>query len=70
MYIDFFLYWLIGLVARVFANGPGDLGSIPGRVIPKTFKMVLDTSLQYKVGIEGKVEQSRERSSFLPYASV
>ena len=26
----------IGLVGRVFANGPGDLGSIPGRVIPKT----------------------------------
>ncbi len=24
---------------------PGDLGSIPGHVIPKTFKMVLDTSL-------------------------
>ena len=36
---------LIGLVSRVFANGPGDLGSIQGRVIPKTFKMVLDTSL-------------------------
>ena len=35
----------IGLVGRVFANGPGDLGSIPGRVIPKTLKMVLDTSL-------------------------
>ena len=28
----------IGLVVRVFANGPGDLGSIPGRVIPKTQK--------------------------------
>ena len=27
---------LIGLVSRVFANGPGDWGSIPGRVIPKT----------------------------------
>ena len=44
---------LVGQVGRVFANGPGDLGSIPGRVIPKTFKMVLDTSLlntqQYKV---------------------
>ena len=44
-------------------------GSIPGRVIPKTLKMVLDTSLlntqQYKVRIEGKVEQSRERSSTL-----
>ena len=55
---------LIGLVGRVFANGSGDLGSIPGRVIPKTLKMVLDTSLlntqQYKVRINGKVEQSRK----------
>ena len=34
----------IGLAVRVFANGPGDLGSIPGRVIPKTQKMVLDAS--------------------------
>ena len=31
---------LIGLVGRVFANGLGDLGSIPGCVIPKTLKMV------------------------------
>ena len=63
-----------GPVGRVFANDPGDLGSIHGRVIPETFKMVLDTSLlntqQYKVRIEGKVEQSRERSSALPYTSV
>ena len=29
----------------MFANGPGDLGSIPGHVIPKTLKMVLDTFL-------------------------
>ena len=60
----------IGLEGRVFANGPGDLGSIPCRVLPKTLKMVLDTSLfntqQYKVRIKGKVEQSRERSSVLP----
>ena len=65
---------LIGLVGKVFANGPGDLGSVTGRVIPKTLKMVLDTSLlntqQYKVRIKGKVEQSRERSSALPYTSV
>ena len=65
---------LIGLEDRVFANGPGNLGSIPGHVIPKTLKMVLDTSLlntqQYKVCIKGKVEQSRERSSTLPYISV
>ena len=54
----------ISLGVRVFANGPGDLGSIPGRVIPKTQKMVLDASLlntqHYKVRIKGKVEQSRE----------
>ena len=28
----------IGLMSRAFANGPGDRGSIPGRVIPKTQK--------------------------------
>ena len=62
-----FIYSLIpdiGLGVRVFANGPEDLGSIPGRVIPKTQKMVLDASLlntqHYKVRIKGKVEQSRE----------
>ena len=62
---------LIGLLGRVFTNAPGDLGSISGRVIPKTLKMVLDTSLlntqHYKVHIRGKVDQSRERSSALPY---
>ena len=40
-------------MGRVFANGLEDLGSIPGCVIPKILKMVLDTSLlstqQYKV---------------------
>ena len=65
---------LIGQLGRVFANGLGDLGSILSRVIPKTLKMVLDTSLlntqQYKVYIKGKVEQSRERSSALPYTEV
>ena len=54
-------------------NGPGDLGSIPGRVVPKTLKMVLDTSLlntqQYKVRIKGKVEQSKEGVA-PPFTSV
>ena len=61
-------------MSRAFANGPRDLGSIPGRVIPKTLKMVLDTSLlntqRYKVCIKGKVEQPRERSSALSYTWV
>ena len=55
-----FMACQIGLVGRLFANSPGDLGSIPGQVIPKTLKMVLDTSLlntqQYKVPIKGKME--------------
>ena len=62
------------MMVRVFTNGPGDLGSIPGRVIPKTQKMVLDVSLLntrfHKVRIKGKVEQSWERSSALPYTLV
>ena len=63
--------WLvISLVGRVFANGRGDLGSIPVQVIHKLLKMVLDTPFlnthQYKIHIKGKVEQSRERSSGLP----
>ena len=60
----------IGLAVRVFANGPGDLGLIPGRVIPKTQKMVLDASLlntqHYKVPIKGKVEPSREGVATYP----
>ena len=64
----------INLMSRVFANGPGDRGSIPGRVIPKTQKMLLDVALlntqYYKVRIKGKVEQSREWSCALPYSLV
>ena len=61
-------------MSRLFANGLGDWGSISGRVIPKTQKMVLDAALpnpqHYKVGIKSKVDQSRELSSTLPYISV
>ena len=51
------------MMVRVFANGPWDLGSIPGQVISKTQKMVLASLLNtqhYKVGIKSKMEQSRE----------
>ena len=54
----------------MFANAPGNLGSIQGCVIPKTLKMVLDTSMfnpqQYKVRIKGKVEQSGKGVSHSP----
>ena len=62
------------MVVSVFANGLGDLGSIPGLVIPKTLKMVLDSSLlttqHYKVQIKRKVQQSWERSRTLPSTLV
>ena len=61
-------------MVRVFPNDPGDLGSIPGRVIPKTQKMVLDASSlntqHHKVRIKGEVGQSWERSSALPNTLV
>ena len=61
-------------MGRVFANGPGNLGSIPPGIIRKTLKMVLDTSLlntqQYKVRIKRKVGQSRERSSALGVVAI
>ena len=67
--------WInIGLVGTVSANSAGDRRSIPGHVIPKTQKMVLDFSLlnaqHFKVRIQGKVEQSRERSSVLGVVAI
>ena len=51
-----------------------DFVSLPGRVIPKTQKVVLDISLlntqHYKVQIKGKVEEIKENSSALPYTTV
>ena len=70
----FIFFCVVVFLILCTQNSPGDLDSLPGCVIPKTLKMVLDTSLlntqQYKVCIKGKVEQSRERSSALPYTSV
>ena len=57
-------------MSRVFTNGLGDRGSIPGQVIPKTQNMVLDDTMlntqHYKVQNKDKVEESREWSSALP----
>ena len=64
----------IGLMSRVFANGPKNWSSIPGLVMTKTQKMVPDVGLlntqHYKVRIKGKVEQPGEWSSTLPNISV
>ena len=63
----------MGLVGSV-RQWSGRPGFNPSSRHTKDFKMVLDTSLlnpqQYKVPIKGKVEQSTEMSSALPYTLV
>ena len=64
VYIYIYIYNIyIGLMSRVFANGLGDWGLTPGQVIPKTQKMVLDTTLlstqHYKLRIKGKWSNPR-----------
>ena len=44
IYLCVCIYIYFGMMVRVVANGPGDLSSTPGRVIPKTQKMVHDAS--------------------------
>ena len=64
----------MGVVGRVSGHGLGDRDSIPGQVIRKTQKMVLDATLHntqhFKVHINGKVEQFREISCPVPCNSM
>ena len=67
-YIDFMSYafWAHCLVGRVFANGQGDLGSktLKWYLIPPCLIL---SNIRY---VSRVVEQTRERNSALPYASV
>ena len=60
MLIILYQYRATDLMTRVFTNGQRDQVSVPGQVIPKTQKMVLDAALlktqHYKVSIKGKME--------------
>ena len=68
------IYRSIGQAVRVFANGPGDQGSIPGRVIQKTLKMTLDASLLYtriiRWGSRVKWSNPGKGVAPFPYTSV
>ena len=55
-------------MSRVFANGPGDQGSIKDS--KKWYLMLPCLTLSIMLRIKGKMEQSRERNSPLPYTSV
>ena len=64
----------IGLVGRMFTNGPGDQGSILGRVIPKTQKWYLMppclTLSTLRYGSRVKWSNPENGLSVLPYISV
>ena len=44
-FVQLFLKTFLEFFKTLWVECPRDLGSIPGRVKPKTLKMVLDTSL-------------------------
>ena len=71
---EFRRLWRESLSSSVLANDLRDQCSIPGGVILKTQKMIVDVAFlntqYYKVRIKGKVEQPREWSSALPYTSM
>ena len=69
------LYPLIGLMGRVFTNGLQDQVSIPGQVIAKTHKTLLDTNLlnsqHHKIWIKGKrAIQEKEKHPLLHLSVV
>ena len=61
---------MITIISMNLNQWPGRLGLIPGQVISKTQKMVLNTFLlntqHYKVYINSKVDQSKESSYTYP----
>ena len=64
---NYFKYWPIGIMVRMFVKGLGYWGSIPGQVIPKTQKWYLMPPFNIRHCKVHKVEWSRERSSTFPY---
>ena len=63
-----FLVYLTGIMVRVFCNGSGNLGSISGRVIPKTQKIVLDPSLTLSIiRYRSRVKWSNPKKGVMPF---
>ena len=56
----------IGLMSSLLANGPGDRGSIPDRVIPKTKKMLLEAALLNSQHYKGRVKWSNPENGVAP----
>ena len=65
-----YIYIYIYIYINFLLNGPGDQGSISGRLVPQSQKMVAGAAMlntqHHVIRIKGKVEQFRECSSTLP----
>ena len=57
----------IGLMIRVFANDPGDLRSIPGRVIPKIATWCLFAQHSTFIRYGSRVKSSNPRKRVAPF---
>ena len=55
------MYRAISQMNRVFAHDPRDLGSIPGRVIPKTQDLIPPCLTLSIIRSKDKVKQSNEK---------
>ena len=53
-WVNSFGNWPIGIIVRIFVNGSGDWGLIPGQVIPRLKKLFLLNTQHYKVRIKCK----------------
>ena len=62
-----YVNWLIRLVGREFVRENWVQSQVASFQRLLKWNLILFNTQQYKVGIKGNVEQSRERSSALPY---
>ena len=79
MFIYIYIYiqvciYVFGQACRMFTKGSREWILITHQIIPKTQKLVLNTSLldtlHYKVCIKDKMDQFREKSCPHPYTFV
>ena len=73
--LSLYIYIYIYIIVKVLANGLGDPGSVPGRVMPKTQKWYLMPSclifiiIKYESKVSGAI-QGKEKYTFLYFDVV
>ena len=65
-YHNFIGNWLIDQVGRVFTNGLGDLGSIPGRIILLKWYLIPPCLILSNIRYVSRVKWSNSRNGIAP----